>query len=58
MNTCSTLASKLVSTLTPRQRGEKRCKNRQLPKLILLAVLGLTGCQQHAPTASLQASPG
>ena len=65
MNTCSTLVSNLVSTLTPRQRGENRCKsrgkkrrkNRQLPKLILLAALGLTGCQQRAPTASLQASP-
>ena len=65
MNMCSTLVSNLVTTLTPRQRGEKQCKNRgekwcknrQLPKLILLAVLGLTGCQQRAPTANLQASP-
>ena len=53
MNTYSTPVNNLVSNLTPRQRG----KNRQLPKLILLAVLGLTGCQQRAPTASLQATP-
>ncbi len=47
----------LVSEPTRRQRCKTRCKNRQLPKLILLAAVSLTGCQQLVPAASLQATP-
>ena len=47
----------LVNEPTRWQQCKNRCKNRQLPKVILLAVLSLTGCQQSVLSADLQATP-